>query len=62
MDYNKGLVCYISTCTYLKVAVGLYKVCWFINLYLFGCFINEKPNSIQAQEHSADTPLKVFPN
>ncbi len=25
MDYKKGLVCYISTCTYLKVALGLYK-------------------------------------
>ncbi len=62
MDYKKGLVCYISTCTYLTVALGLYKGVLIYYLYLFGCFINEKPNSIQAQEHSADTPLKVFPN
>ncbi len=48
MDYKKGLVCYISTCTYLKVALGLYKGVYlifiFIKLYLFGCFINEKSN------------------
>ncbi len=34
MDYKKGLVCYISTCTYLKVALGLYKGVLIYYLYL----------------------------
>ncbi len=34
MDYKKGLVCYISICTYLKVAVGLYKGVLIYYLYL----------------------------
>ncbi len=43
MDYKKGLVSFISTCTYLKVALGLYKGVLIYYLYLFGCFINENP-------------------
>ncbi len=59
-------MCCISTCTYLKVALGLYKGVLIYYLYLLNYIylvvLIMKPNSIQAQEHSADTPLKVFPN
>ncbi len=62
MDYKKKcLVCYISTCTYRKVALGLYTGVLIYHLYLDVLLIKKK-GSIQAQDHSSDTPLKVFPN
>ncbi len=38
---KKCIVCYISTCNYLKLALGLYKGVLIAYLNLFGCFIYE---------------------
>ncbi len=66
MDYKKGLVCYISTCTYLKVALGLYKGVMIYYIYLFiyiylVVLLMKNPVQFKLKNIQLIHPWKFFP-